>query len=875
MVLTVQRATTFLFGKLLGNASDVHGRKPLLAGALLGYGCTAIMLFIGLKTVEYVPFLIGGIMLGISAPLSPHAIAAIADVSSSTDLPKNMSYFQGLGIQLGLLFGSVVALTIIVAHDSTKEEDGISNVDANFNMLSTSFIVSIAMGMSGVVIIGLFLRETLHKDERGAMDWKSANPLSGIAVIFKSRYLLCAGILVFVMSFGLAASEATFLNWMVTRFSLYKWKRSETFCPPTYVALTESLKFNVSDADTEASGFRCCSWDADLHGHEWSTADWGSPGAAFMAPGSANGPLSGAADRGSFLAPTLVREDGVSCMGTPGDYSTCAGFSEAVTSATAAATAEAAPGEPLFNEAYALTAAPSGELFVAAFTAYATGGGTMTGAEVATCGGTATDTSATPDCAAAFSAAADTTDASCPAGCTYVEGFAEVITPFITTELTTKITALITARVGALVPSHWTEKKMFGSKCGDPNLTDEEVCPELGFPICVPDGVDLGRVMSFLLPLLLCSGVGQAITMSFLPKMLGFKMAVGFLMVWGCFSNTMIAFLPTLASFYIYVAVNAIGASLQPAVVTLFIGQADAGEKGAVAGSYRTLEAGGKALGSLIMGTIYMAAYFREYPAQGLKWGETGVMNFDTDMNVIGGGLLDNGAMCQPAGTLLGAMNPYKTQVGATALAMASAGTFQADATALAAAPSGELFVAAFTAYATGGGTMTGAEVATCGGTATDTSATPDCAAAFSAAADTTDASCPAGCTYAEGFAEVITPFITDAVTLRTTELITAEVVRLIGECKPTASGNSAAEYCKYDFMPDVQDSGSCALAKTYDMFADPEFPGIVLLVTAIPNYIMLLLYVVMECTPSIKGSCKLDASEEAVAKVDEAATAP
>merc|ERR1719428_1410688 len=38
---------------------------------------------------------------------------------------------------------------------------------------------------------------------------------------------------------------------------------------------------------------------------------------------------------------------------------------------------------------------------------------------------------------------------------------------------------------------------------------------------------------------------------------------------------------------------------------------------------------------------------------------------------------------------------------------------------------------------------------ASCGGTATDTTATPDCAAAFAAASDTLAASCPAGCTYA------------------------------------------------------------------------------------------------------------------------------
>ena len=39
---------------------------------------------------------------------------------------------------------------------------------------------------------------------------------------------------------------------------------------------------------------------------------------------------------------------------------------------------------------------------------------------VATCTGNAADTNATPDCAAAFTGASDTTAASCPAGCTYL-----------------------------------------------------------------------------------------------------------------------------------------------------------------------------------------------------------------------------------------------------------------------------------------------------------------------------------------------------------------------------------------------------------------------------------------------------------------------
>merc|ERR1719428_116188 len=55
----------------------------------------------------------------------------------------------------------------------------------------------------------------------------------------------------------------------------------------------------------------------------------------------------------------------------------------------------------------------------------------------ASCGGTATDTTATPDCAAAFAAASDTLAASCPAGCTY------------TSKIAAKTAAYTTATIGS------------------------------------------------------------------------------------------------------------------------------------------------------------------------------------------------------------------------------------------------------------------------------------------------------------------------------------------------------------------------------------------------------------------------------------------
>ena len=212
---------------------------------------------------------------------------------------------------------------------------------------------------------------------------------------------------------------------------------------------------------------------------------------------------------------------------------------------------------------------------------------------------------------------------------------------------------------------------------------------------------------------------------------------------------------------------------------------------------------------------------------RGLKWDSNGEVNYDTDMNVVGGDLLAGGTMCQPADTLLGAMNPYKTQAAATPIAMAEAAAPSADNGGVA----GPLFVEAATAYAIGGGTLTAADA---------------------------------------GYAEAVTPFVTEAVTAR--------VGAMVLGCKPTdpspapcasfpdgcgVNANlTAMPWCKYDFLPDVEDSGSCGLQKTWDMFADPPFPGLPWLILSIPAWLTVLIYLVMECT-SIKDSCAMDTDEK------------
>lgn len=438
-------------------------------------------MFIGTKAVAYAPFLIGGILLGFAAPLAPHAMAAVTDISPPQNLAKNMGLLTGLGLQFGLLCGCVVALLIIVANQRKQDDDPtITNIDRNFAVLEQSFMWSFIIGLTGLLALFVFFKETLPKDQRSAMDWKSANPLSGMWRVTRTKYFFCCGLLIFVGAFAAAASESMFLNWIVTRFSLYKWKRNENLCPRTLIELNAATSFNISDDDTQGSGFRCCSWDANLHGHAWTPADWGSPGAAFMPAGSASGVLadgvtvglSGAADRGSLLAPVLLRADGATCMSTPGDYFSCAGFTDARARATAMATAA--------------TQDPTSAIFQGAANAYANTPGALTPSDA---------------------------------------GYAAALTPYLQGAATAAVPQYILLHfIGHPGLGIAGTKKTFGAEnnagCGDPTVPDDEACPGLGFPICIPDGVDLSRVMVFLLPFLLQSLCSSSPSVSLLRYML-------------------------------------------------------------------------------------------------------------------------------------------------------------------------------------------------------------------------------------------------------------------------------------------------------------------------------------------------------------------
>ena len=137
-------------------------------------------------------------------------------------------------------------------------------------------------------------------------------------------------------------------------------------------------------------------------------------------------------------------------------------------------------------------------------------------------------------------------------------------------------------------------------------------------------------------------------------------------------------------------------------------------------------------------------------------------------LSTLGAAAASAGQGCYDTGThtcAKGAANcaPYtcnvqgatKVWVSAASASPCSADTSCEDSTMASGVAAGNAITAAAKAFSDA--------AASCGGTATDTTATPDCAAAFAAASDTLAASCPAGCTYTSKIAAKTAAYTTGA----------------------------------------------------------------------------------------------------------------
>jgi len=199
-LLSVYAITQFVFAPVIGNLSDKYGRRPVLLGALLGFGID--YLFLALAPT-YGWLFVGRIIAGITGASFTTATAYIADISTEETRAKN---FGMIGAAFGLGFIIGPAIGGLLAGWGTRAPFYAAAILCLLNTLYGYFV----------------LPESLSKENRRHFHWKRANPFGSLQLF--RRYPTIGGLAISFFLIYLAA-QAVQGNWNF--FTIYRFNWSE------------------------------------------------------------------------------------------------------------------------------------------------------------------------------------------------------------------------------------------------------------------------------------------------------------------------------------------------------------------------------------------------------------------------------------------------------------------------------------------------------------------------------------------------------------------------------------------------------------------------------------------------------------------------
>jgi len=197
MLMAIFSVMQFIFAPFWGSLSDGVGRKPILVIGVLG---NAISLFLmGLSTSYWMLFASRALAGALSSATMPTAMAYVVDSTSEKDRGGGMGLI-GAAMGIGMVLGP-----------------GIGGWAAD---ISLSFPFFIAAGLSGVtlILLLLFVRESLEKDKRSSQISLTGPKLKPMwrALVGPLGILF---FLAFLISFGLTNFEGIFGLYALHRFS--------------------------------------------------------------------------------------------------------------------------------------------------------------------------------------------------------------------------------------------------------------------------------------------------------------------------------------------------------------------------------------------------------------------------------------------------------------------------------------------------------------------------------------------------------------------------------------------------------------------------------------------------------------------------------
>lgn len=205
---SLDKILTFLFCGALGALSDVLGRKPLMAYSALGFAFTCFFQASSKKSLSLL--YLADFVDGASSCMSNVCQAYVADASSPERRAVNIGIFQGVSVAGAFILG--FPLSAFLA--------------AQYGLRAPMYAAALVSALNAV-LIATVVPESLPKSQRrAAVDWKEANPVGALKLLFGKGALLRGACTAYCLVWlGNACINSIFGNYVN---HLFGWGPQET-----------------------------------------------------------------------------------------------------------------------------------------------------------------------------------------------------------------------------------------------------------------------------------------------------------------------------------------------------------------------------------------------------------------------------------------------------------------------------------------------------------------------------------------------------------------------------------------------------------------------------------------------------------------------
>ena len=207
-VEALDKLLTFLFCGALGALSDVVGRKPLMAYSAFGFALTCFLQASAKKSLSLL--YIADLVDGASSCMNNICQAYVTDASLPGRTAVNLGIFQGLSVAGAFILG--FPLSAVLA--------------AQYGRQAPMYVAAALGVVNGLIILGLAPESLPPSQRKAAINWREANPLGALKLLFGRTPLMAwSSAAFFLIWFGNACINSIFGNYVN---HLFGWGEQES-----------------------------------------------------------------------------------------------------------------------------------------------------------------------------------------------------------------------------------------------------------------------------------------------------------------------------------------------------------------------------------------------------------------------------------------------------------------------------------------------------------------------------------------------------------------------------------------------------------------------------------------------------------------------